>query len=158
MIERYSIFNYSKFKNSNKIFNEINEKLINYEKNKLGKKSIVHGDPVFTNILINQFGKIKFIDMRGKLGNKLTILGDSMYDWAKIYQSLVGYDEILEDIQLNLNYKNSLIEHFEQIFLSFNTQSDLQNLKIITKSLLFTLIPLHDNEKCQRYYDLIERI
>jgi len=29
------------------------------------------------------------------------------------------------------------------------------NLKIITKSLIFTLIPLHNNEKCIKYYNLL---
>ena len=33
--------------------------------------------------------------MRGKVGDKLTIYGDWLYDWAKIYQSIIGYDEIL---------------------------------------------------------------
>ena len=32
--------------------------------------------------------------MRGKVGDKLTICGDWLYDWAKIYQSIIGYDEI----------------------------------------------------------------
>ena len=37
-----------------------------YEENKLGKLSIIHGDPVFTNILINHFGKIKLIQLKSK--------------------------------------------------------------------------------------------
>jgi len=55
------------------------------------EKTIIHGDQVFTNIIINNYDKIKFIDMRGKLGTELTICGDL----EKIYQSLIGYDEIL---------------------------------------------------------------
>ena len=35
------------------------------------------------------------------------------------------------------------------------SNNDFNNLKIITKSLLFTLIPLHNNEKCKKYYNLI---
>ena len=62
---------------------------------KRGIKKVIHGDPVFTNILINQFGKIKLLDMRGKQGDEITIYGDWLYDWAKIYQSIIGYDEIL---------------------------------------------------------------
>ena len=37
--------------------------------------------------------------MRGRLDNINTILGDSFYDYAKIFQSLVGYDEILPKVQ-----------------------------------------------------------
>lgn len=33
--------------------------------------------------------------MRVRLGDKLTIYGDWLYDWAEIYQSIIGYDEIL---------------------------------------------------------------
>jgi hypothetical protein len=34
--------------------------------------------------------------MRGKIGDTLTIYGDAFYDWAKLYQSLIGYDKILD--------------------------------------------------------------
>ena len=76
-----------------------------YEFNKLAKKSIIHGDFVFTNIIINNFGKIKLIDMRGRLGNQLTLYGDKLYDYAKIYQSLIGYDEILMNKYVSKKYK-----------------------------------------------------
>ena len=94
--------------------------------------------------------------MRGKVGDKLTIYGDWLYDWAKLYQSLIGYDEILEDKIINLSYKNKLIEYFKNKFISENSEDDFNNLKLITNSLLFTLIPLHDNEKCERYFNLIK--
>jgi hypothetical protein len=129
--------------------------LTEYEKNNKGHKTIIHGDTVMTNILINNFGKVKFIDMRGKIGNTLTICGDAMYDWAKLYQSLIGYDKILQNKNINPEYEKKMIKVFEDYFLKIYSQEDLQNLKIITKSLLFSLIPLHNNEKCQKYYDLI---
>ena len=67
--------------------------------------------------------------MWGKLGNKLTIYRDWLYDWEKIYQLIIGYDKFSE--------------------------KDFENLKIITTSLIFTLIPLHNNEKCIKYYKLL---
>lgn len=155
LTKRYAEYDYSVFKDSDVIFNNLNKKLLEYENNSCGKMTIIHGDTVFTNMLINEFGEIKFIDPRGKIGDKLTILGDSLYDWAKIYQSLVGYDEILDDIQLNTSYKKYLISTFEEKFLEFNEEKDLDHLKLITKSLLFSLIPLHNNEKCKKYYELI---
>ena len=161
--KRYANYDYSKFDigfsalaNSSNIYNLLLEQLTDYETKNRGIKKVIHGDPVFTNILINQFGKIKLLDMRGKQGDELTIYGDWLYDWAKLYQSLIGYDEILEDKIINLSYKNKLIEYFKNKFISENSEDDFNNLKLITNSLLFTLIPLHDNEKCERYFNLIK--
>ncbi len=155
---RFLNYNYSKFENSDNIYKNLYNKLQEYEKNNLGQIKVIHGDPVFTNILINEFGKIKFIDMRGKLGNKLTIYGDWLYDWAKLYQSLIGYDEILEDKYVNSDYKNILIEYFVELFVNRFSENDFDNLKLVTKSLLFSLIPLHDNEKCTKFYELLLKI
>jgi aminoglycoside phosphotransferase len=153
--KRYDNYDYSKFPNSYEKYKIIYEKLENYESNNNGKLSCIHGDTVFTNILINEHDKIKFIDMRGQLGDKLTIYGDWLYDWAKFYQSLIGYDEILLDKEVKIEYKKSIISKFEEIFINWYSKKDLDNLKTITNSLLFTLIPLHDNEKCIKYYNLI---
>jgi len=155
LINRYSNYDYSKFPNNKLIYDKLLFELNNYEQNNLGKLSIIHGDSVFTNILINNFGKIKFIDMRGKLDNNLTMLGDVFYDWAKLYQSLLGYDEILQDIYLDIEYKNILINHFKSKFIELYSEQQFNYLKLITNSLLFTLIPLHDNNKCIKYYNLI---
>jgi UDP-N-acetylglucosamine 2-epimerase len=153
--KRYENFNYTNFPNSGETYKTLYEKLEEYENNNKGKKSCIHGDAVFTNILINVHEKIKFIDMRGKQGNTLTIYGDWMYDWAKFYQSLIGYDEILLDKEIKFEYKKAMISKFEELFINWYSKEDLENLKIITNSLLFTLIPLHNNEKCIKYYNLI---
>ena len=158
IIKRYKEFDYSKYPNVDKIFKEISEFLFQYENNQLGKETMIHGDPVFTNILINNYNKIKFIDMRGKCGDVLSMTGDWLYDWSKIYQSLIGYDKILMNKKLDLNYEKKMIDLFEQYFVKMYSEKDLLNLKMITKSLLFTLIPLHDNEKCIEYFNLISQI
>ena len=155
--DRYENFDYSCFPDSEQLYNELYSSLKNYEKNKLGKLSVIHGDAVMTNILINNFGKIKFIDMRGKIGDRLSIYGDYLYDFGKLYQSLIGYDKILQCKQISEVYEKTMIKTFEEYFIKLFSYEALQNLKIITKSLLFTLIPLHNNEKCKEYYDLIKR-
>ena len=155
LVDRYESYDYSKFTDSEHIFNCLKKFLDIYQKKNMGKRVCIHGDPVFSNILINQYDKIKFIDMRGKLGSELTIEGDWLYDWAKLYQSLIGYDEILLNKEMNLEYKQNMINHFENIFISWYGENDLKNLKMITNSLLFTLIPLHDNTKCVKYFKLI---
>tara|TARA_B110000261_G_C13097089_1_gene362458 strand:- start:2889 stop:4796 length:1908 start_codon:yes stop_codon:yes gene_type:complete len=155
LIDRYKNYDYSLFKNSVNVYKLILAKLEDYENKNKGRKTVVHGDTVFTNIIINKYGKIKFIDMRGKMGNKLTIYGDWLYDWAKIYQSIIGYDEILLSKFIENKYKENIIEVFKNYFIEKFSEEDFDNLKIITKSLIFTLIPLHDNEKCINYYNLL---
>ena len=59
--------------------------------------SVIHGDPVFSNALLCKDGRIKFIDMRGKQGDILTLSGDVCYDFAKVLQSLLGYDFVILD-------------------------------------------------------------
>jgi capsule biosynthesis phosphatase len=155
LYQRYLTYNYSNFKNHHDVYNTLFAKLNEYKKNNMGKIKVIHGDPVFTNILLDSYTNLKFIDMRGKLGNINSIYGDWLYDWAKLYQSLIGYDEILDDVDLDLTYKNSMIDFFRDQFIKKYSEQDFNNLKLITKSLLFTLIPLHNNEKCKKYYELI---
>lgn len=156
LVTRYESYDYSEFKGSEELYLAIYERLDMYEKNDHGRLSCIHGDPVFSNIMINQHDKIKFIDMRGLQGDVTSIYGDWLYDWAKLYQSIVGYDEILLDKVISKQYKDSIKHQFEQKFLEWYSAESLSYLKCITKSMLFTLIPLHDNSKCERYYELIE--
>ena len=107
---RYQQYNYSDFKGHESIYNELLEGFEKYESENCGKKTVIHGDPVFTNILINDLNKIKFIDMRGRVGDELTICGDWLYDWAKVYQSLIGYDEILLNKPVSDEYKQKMIQ------------------------------------------------
>jgi len=157
--KRYENYDYSIFENSNILYNKICDGLIKYENKNYGISCMIHGDPVFTNILINNLGKIKLIDMRGKLDNILSIYGDKLYDWAKIYQSLIGYDEILENKYISNEYKLEIKSYFLNKFSNIFEGPDYKYyLNIITASLLFTLIPLHNNDKCIKYYKLIDNL
>jgi capsule biosynthesis phosphatase len=122
---RYQTYNYSRFKNFEHVFHDIQSILIDYEINDKGKLCVIHGDTVMTNIIINNHDKIKFIDMRGKLGNIETIYGDYLYDWAKLYQSLIGYDLILQDKEVSTVYKNKLLEYFESYFIELFSIQEL---------------------------------
>ena len=155
---RYNNYHYKDFKNSTKIYHFLIDKLEEYEQKKLGKLTIIHGDTVFTNILINKFGKIKLIDPRGSIDNINTILGDELYDYAKIYQSLLGYDEILLNKKISESYKNKFLEYFTQKMIDKFGLEIFFYLKVICASLLFTLIPLHNNDKCMYYYNLIDKL
>jgi capsule biosynthesis phosphatase len=152
---RYNKFDYSKFPNHNDVFNNILTQLKLYENNNYGFKTIIHGDPVFTNILIDCNNSIKFIDMRGRLDVIDTILGDSFYDYAKILQSLIGYDEILQQKNVSEDYRDPLILFFKSYFINIYDEPSFKFIQIVTKSLLFSLIPLHNNDKCYDYFNLI---
>ena len=154
--ERYQNYDYSAFSNTEKIYSTIMKNLVDYEKNQMGKKSIIHGDLVFSNIFAIDDYNLKFIDMRGKQGDELSILGDMFYDYAKIYQSLIGYDFILNDTSLSFSYIQKYINYFNEKFVEKFTIEQYSYLKYLTASLLFTLIPLHNNKKCKDYYNLIE--
>lgn len=153
--DRYDNYDYSIFDNYDKTYRKLMQELSHYEENNKGSISVIHGDTVLTNIIINKYEKIKFIDMRGKAGKTLTIYGDWLYDWAKLYQSLIGYDKILQGNDVSKKYESGMKEFFKEYFIELYSLEDFDNLILITKSLLFTLIPLHDNEKCQDYYNLI---
>ena len=66
------------------------------------KFSFMHGDLTLSNILIDENGDLYLIDPRGKFGNT-KIFGDIRYDISKLYYSLVGnYDSLNNG---NFNYK-----------------------------------------------------
>lgn len=112
---------------------------------------LIHGDCVFSNILMNNSGDLKFLDMRGVVGNNYTTYGMGLYDYAKIYQSIMGYDEILMDKRMKVSYKESIKTYFEMLF----SPETMNQIKIITTSLLFSLIPLHNEvEKFEKYIKL----
>lgn len=143
---------YNKYINAEAIFKKLDALLFYYDD---AVFSVIHGDPVFTNILQTEQG-LKFIDMKGKIGNELTIIGDTYYDLAKVYQSILGYDFILNDIELD----NVYINEFKTMFESLFNKEGLCNLKIITASLFFTLMPLHteDQDKFTKYFKIINTL
>ena len=140
------------------LFQEICSYLDVYEKEDRGEMGVIHGDPVFTNILLDKNGQLKFIDMRGKLGNTLTIWGDIFYDYAKLYQSLRGYDFILVDMEYKNVYVEEMVKVFEEFVLFKWGESRLRDIKVITSSLLLSLIPLHNESKASDFYRLAEEV
>jgi len=152
---RENIHIYEKIENSHSIYESLIKKIKKYEKGKKGKCGIIHGDPVFTNVFLTE-RRIKFIDPRGMMGDDLTIYGDIYYDFSKIFQSILGYDHILNGYEINYGYSDRMIEYFSSNF----SEEEMENIKIITSSLFFTLIPLHDfsKEKFKKYFDIAKKL
>jgi hypothetical protein len=54
--------------------------------------AFIHGDPTFSNILVDDAGSPWLIDPRGRFG-RVQFYGDPAYDWAKLWYSVAGsYD------------------------------------------------------------------
>ena len=69
---------------------------------KVDEYNVIHGDPTFSNTLVDNDNQIWLIDPRGSFGDT-KIYGDRRYDWAKLYYSAVGnYD--------SMNSKKFLVE------------------------------------------------
>jgi thiamine kinase-like enzyme len=150
LIDRFNSFEYANYGLSDEEFFSIKKSVQSLN----GEYKIIHGDLVFSNIILTNTGKIRLIDVKGKQGNDLSIFGDCFYDYAKIYQSLIGYDEILLDKEIKESYKNKMINHFDSKF----SNEDLQKIKNITKSLLVSLIPLHNEpKKFKKYINLAKK-
>jgi len=74
---------------------------------------VIHGDPWFANLLWTYDEKLKCIDMRGLIGDTLTLNGDPLYDYAKVYQSLLGFDEVVFGLEpVDTAYRSHLVSIF----------------------------------------------
>lgn len=136
-------------------FNHLVHYLDDYQRNDRGHFcNIIHGDPVLTNILLSE-GKLVFIDMRGSQGDILTLAGDAVYDLAKVYQSLLGYDFILSDVRITdtvAAYVDDLIQHFWNEVDIHYPRVSWRDVLVVCCGLLSSLIPLHDNERHRRQF------
>ena len=119
------------------------------------KRVMIHGDAVFSNVIMTNNNQIKFVDVKGIEKDFKTCFGHPLYDFAKIYQSLIGYDEILLDKKIKISYKSNLVKFFESQF----DLETLEKIKKITASLLFSMIPLHNEvEKFEKYINIGKKL
>lgn len=155
--ERFAILDDYPFEDAKEIQDECLKRLDNYYKsqnNSFNICNIIHGDLWFSNIIITYSNEIKLIDMKGKVYDKLSISGHNLYDYGKIYQSLLGFDEILYNDKINDNYKKELIDFFEK-----SIEIDLKDLKIITFSLVIgTLHSINDLDKKNKIWKWIKNV
>lgn len=125
--------------------------LSSYENEKRGIAArVVHGDPVLSNVISLRNGRVKFIDMRGMQGDDvLTLAGDVVYDLAKVFQSLCGYDYIIQDCKIQ-NRDSLIMAEFRQTFQSqvatMYPTVKFRDIILVTSSLYASLIPLHDSQ------------
>ena len=138
------------------IYERLYDWFLEFARSGRGVRSLViHGDPVFSNALLSAQGQVTLIDMRGRLGDVLTVMGDAVYDLGKVYQSIDGYDFILHDLALtSIDQRHS--QQLQAVFDSF-VQSHYPTVRIsdvqaAAALLYFSLIPLHNNTAHQRQF------
>ena len=141
---------YPKFKNryllDNNIYTNLNLNINVIEKffdnYKPSIVSCIHGDYWFGNLLWSHSeNKLFMIDMRGRLGSKLSINGDKYYDYAKLIQSIYGFDLLVQNgIYKIPNNRDNLLKLFKSQF-----DVDLEIVKKITAFLILGSIPFHEN-------------
>jgi capsule biosynthesis phosphatase len=154
VISRYATYNYSRFHNAKDTYHKIIAGLQSIKRMDAAA-TVIHGDPVFTNVIVTPENKIKLFDMRGKVGDRLTVGGDPWYDIAKVYQSILGYDFILNNMPVAVDQR--LLDRFLQE-VSVRYGITKAQLDCYTASMYFSLIPLHDNEKCEQYYQMARKL
>jgi hypothetical protein len=153
------------------IFIRLTRFLDSYESEERGVYTqVIHGDPVFSNAILSpDEHHVSFIDVRCQLNGTLTLEGDLNYDFAKVLQSLLGYDHAVfmfanlhqkpADQPLLDEAEESVLSYLRDIFWTFlETQYTVcvhkPTLLYITGSLFFTLIPLHKPELGQVFLRL----
>ena len=141
---RYQEFDWGRLPESGRVYDMLTAWAEDYASADRGRLGLIHGDPVFTNVLMTPRRAIKLIDPRGELGGVITMAGDIFYDLAKVYQSLIGYDAILHEAPLTR--QTELTDHFHEYVTQKFGEQTLRDVQMITASLLFSLIPLHRRE------------
>lgn len=124
--------------------------LDDYENERRGHPvRVVHGDPVLCNVISERDGGIKFVDMRGMQGDRdFTLAGDAVYDLAKCWQSLSGYDYIVRDRSAGQREAEicwRLQEAFRQHLTPSYPGVKYRDVVLVASSLYASLVPLHES-------------
>lgn len=119
---------------------------------------IIHGDYWLSNLLwCHKEKMIYMIDMRGRLGDVLATQGDKYYDYAKLLQSLYGFDSLVndKDIQCDLAiYRKLFYEYFDL------SHEEIEKIKKITATLILGSLPFHKKliQKRNQIYNIVNEL
>jgi hypothetical protein len=148
LIDRFKIKEDYPFEDAEEIQKIVLERLNNYYKsqnNIFEISDFIHGDLWFSNILIDYSNNIKFIDMKGKIYDNYNTGGHIYYDYGKLYQSFLGFDEIIYNDNINKIYKNNLLNYYKEYLTTINI--DINHLNTITFSLVIGTFHSISSEK-----------
>lgn len=86
------------------------------------KESAYHGDMTFENVLVCRNSKIMFIDPVPD-GN---VVQGTLHDFAKIGQSLMGYEAIRDGVEFDYSVEKQIFNDFTKKFFTENDQRALK--------------------------------
>ena len=117
---------------------------------------VIHGDFWFSNIILN-YDDIKLIDMKGQVDGILSLNGDKYYDYGKMYQSILGYDLIINGCNIDDNYLSTMNKYFIDKCLKCNL--NVEFIKAVTMSFLFSNIYfLESNDTKCKVWNFIKKL
>jgi len=136
LAKRFEVKEDYPFERVDEVYQFIQQKLNKYlNDNEFMLNPVIHGDLWFSNILFDYNDNFVFIDMKGNLDGSLTVAGDIYYDYAKIYQSLLGFDLCIHGGHLNPLYSNFLKEVFYDHLLKEGL--NIHSVELVCLSLIF---------------------
>jgi hypothetical protein len=147
------------FENADLLYEKIQTRLNTYLNSKNFKDnivSVIHGDFWFSNILLSYKDEYKFIDMKGLINNTKSLSGDKLYDYAKILQSLVGFDSILYDKDIDSSYNLIFVEYFKNWLKEHGVNG--KDVKLICALLMFGVFHAYKDMKEEKKIKIIKMI
>lgn len=112
----------------------------------------IHGDLWFSNVLLTFDNKVKFIDMKGICWKTHTTGGDGLYDYAKFYQSFLGYDAVLQGVYEESQSQRDLRFYYEAKMHEKGIDKDC--IHAITFALILGTLPfIADREAKERVWN-----
>jgi hypothetical protein len=109
--------------------------------------TVIHGDPTFSNAIIDKNLRVKFIDPRGYF-YKPGLQGDPWYDFSKVYYSAVGgYDSFnrrkfklfVDDQTVEILQEETPFKQVSEDIFSEYFGDDLSRIRIIHSLIWFSL-------------------
>ena len=95
--------------------------------------------------------------MKGKVDVLLTTGGDIMYDYGKMYQSVLGYDTLLYGTSVSVPFAKKIKQYIENKFLQRGV--DLTSLQAVTISLIMgTFTFIHSTETKHNVWKWVTRL
>ena len=118
---------------------------------------LIHGDFWFSNIILDYSNSYKLIDMKGQVDGILTMNGDKYYDYGKLYQSILGYDLVLNGCDLDIEYLSCIRKMFLEKCSSLDL--NIEYLEAVTKSLMVgTIFFIENHETKLKIWEFIKTV
>ena len=72
--------------------------------------SVIHGECTFSNTIVDEYGKVWFIDPSPRYGSSPQPYGNPLYDWSKLHYSIVGQYDLFNRKRYRLLLNGSRVE------------------------------------------------